>query len=454
MSFRSFYTSDNAHLTSPTASYREPLSDSSFTSFPPSISSSNCSEDSFQTAYQGTFSPQLEDTFVNHFGFYDEVDSDENTFATPSVSSDGSFKAADPGHGMVTMDLNVGNTSEEAHIGNTGEDAHMDQTLDVSETDDDSDDEYMPSNDEHEMMMTDATNVRLTRLEANIGAILAAIKSLTAQVEAQNNAATRVNQEAPCSRRERPSDPPSGPRRRSSDHIALMRRIRAELTRLLGNDFMEMQNLPSKDELDAFASMWNSSIEENFFFRHMKSLQAAFRRKNADDADRRTETTAKRRWQRKQNLYHKRLGIAQEHPLLQPHVAMLQRLGIGGMSSDESDYEDEVEHGAVPSSGPAPRYIVHQPAWRAASLSFWLQTIDSVQIILRKITGRHRGAFPRLRVASEIESSSRSFVPDLPINAYNPVWLASRPFFQFEVRPTDETYSFNHDNRLFTYFSI
>jgi hypothetical protein len=114
------------------------------------------------------------------------------------------------------------------------------------------------------------------------------------------------------------------------------------------------------------------------------------------------------------------------------------------MSSDESDYEE------VPTNPPAamraPRYYVLSPRWRANSLSDWLETFDVVYNIMRRESPGRRGAYARRRLQNSTTvtySQSRSFVPQLPINAYDMTWLSGRRDVPFSILPTDR-YNFAH----------
>ncbi|KAJ3507579.1 hypothetical protein NLJ89_g6220 [Agrocybe chaxingu] len=161
---------------------------------------------------------------------------------------------------------------------------------------------------------------------------------------------------------------------------------------------------------------------------------------------------AKRRYSRKYKLFGRRLEACLLHPGLLKHQRMISALGIDGMSSDESDYEEVRDN--VPVRTRAPRYYVLRPKWRNPSLSAWLQTFDSVYSINRRIKMKRRGAYPRLRydnTASVRKSSNPSFVTELPINAYEGDWLNARIDVDFTVKPTAEEYSFTHDDDIVRY---
>ena len=109
------------------------------------------------------------------------------------------------------------------------------------------------------------------------------------------------------------------------------------------------------------------------------------------------------------------------------------------MSSDESENEDLTKN---------PRFLVHRPRWRAEELSTWLRMFDSSHMIERRSCGDHHGAYPRLRVYKSPQDFSKStrFVPGLPINAYDPDWLARQADVDRYVRHNkDERYDLSCD---------
>lgn len=130
---------------------------------------------------------------------------------------------------------------------------------------------------------------------------------------------------------------------------------------------------------------------------------------------------------------------------------MLERLGVGGMSSDESDGEDI----NPPTRLDAPRFHILRPTWRAKGLVVWLHMIDGVHMIARKSGDNGsslRGAYPRLRIynaQSPRFSTSNRFVSKLPLDAYDVQWLNARNDLDFSVQPTQETYGFNHDDEIY-----
>lgn len=136
----------------------------------------------------------------------------------------------------------------------------------------------------------------------------------------------------------------------------------------------------------------------NAFYTRIKSRKAKYKQCIAvlAGAEGRIMKQKERRAQRKQDLFHRRFSIAQTHPFLQHHVPILQRLGVNGMSEDESDCDDLADAPGIRSR--PPRYYVVRPAWRARNLTAWLQTFDSMHILMRRMTGEpSRGAYPRQR---------------------------------------------------------
>lgn len=121
---------------------------------------------------------------------------------------------------------------------------------------------------------------------------------------------------------------------------------------------------------------------------------------------------------------------------------MLDRLGIDGMSSDDSDID----------AGGLPQYRVTQPLWRAGSVGTWLRALDVLYLMHRRESGTTtRGAFPRRRLVTLLSSSSNKFVPGLPINAYKPTWLRSRLEVKNTVRPNATPYLFLHSSAIQEY---
>jgi hypothetical protein len=107
---------------------------------------------------------------------------------------------------------------------------------------------------------------------------------------------------------------------------------------------------------------------------------------------------------------------------------MLRDLGIDGMSSDEEVNAPEGK-----------RYLILVPKWRAQFLTLWLRLFDTLYLRhrTRGENGDQRGCLPRKRDGSTKESTSRRFVPGLPINAYRADWLERQLDVANVVHPTD-----------------
>jgi len=119
-------------------------------------------------------------------------------------------------------------------------------------------------------------------------------------------------------------------------------------------------------------------------------------------------------------------------------VQWLDELGAEGMSSDE-----EVD---APSGK---KYYILAPQWRSPSLVPWLRVFDSLYIryLNRPDRQDRRGCMPRQRYASGRLSTSRMFVPGLPVNAYREDWLKDHPDPRNDVHPTEERI-YSHDPQL------
>lgn len=132
---------------------------------------------------------------------------------------------------------------------------------------------------------------------------------------------------------------------------------------------------------------------------------------------------------------------------------MLERLGVQGMSSDESDREEVRTRPAARLHTPKFRNLL--PRWRSKELANWLHVFDSIHMISRRTGGSSsQGAFPRLRIhniQSPKYSNSRAFVSQLPLNAYSMDWLNARNDVDFLVQPDNQEYDFSHDDDIFEY---
>ncbi len=117
---------------------------------------------------------------------------------------------------------------------------------------------------------------------------------------------------------------------------------------------------------------------------------------------------------------------------------MLERFGVDGMSSDESDTEAGVK-----------QYGILKKSWRPDEVTLWLRGIDAVVALSTKA----RGNRPRVRMVSTKYDDSRSAVRGLPKNAYESAWYAKLgDFARADLhREEDETYDFNHARSVWLY---
>lgn len=127
-----------------------------------------------------------------------------------------------------------------------------------------------------------------------------------------------------------------------------------------------------------------------------------------------------------------------------PQRRMLEDLGVEGMSSDE---EVKTQEGT--------RYLVLIPKWRAPVLTPWLRIFDALYLRYRnqRVHGDQRGCLPRRRNASAKESTSRKFVPGLPVNAYRTDWLEQQFDIANIVHPAPAQ-QYTHDPALAEYVLI
>ena len=128
---------------------------------------------------------------------------------------------------------------------------------------------------------------------------------------------------------------------------------------------------------------------------------------------------------------------------LRAHQAIIERLGVDGMSSDESDNEAH-EPDAL-----NPRYRVLLPKFCARELHHFLAALDRFYIHSRKETNALRGSFPRHRIfdpRSPMFSDKSIYIDGLPINAYDPHWLQERTC----INPDKTPYVFTFNPSMFT----
>ncbi len=72
---------------------------------------------------------------------------------------------------------------------------------------------------------------------------------------------------------------------------------------------------------------------------------------------------------------------------------MLERLGVAGMSSDESDTVEALGNATLRDNNT--RYRVKRPRWRAPILEAWLRIFDTCYIIWRRTSTDAMHGAPR-----------------------------------------------------------
>ena len=115
---------------------------------------------------------------------------------------------------------------------------------------------------------------------------------------------------------------------------------------------------------------------------------------------------------------------------------MLLRLGIDSISSDESDHENGV-----------PMFHITIVPWRNPALTPWLRALDAIHRMARfgPIMHNTRGSPPRERFDSGLVSRNNRRAPrGLPINAYDPEWLARLPSWHRQDLGAIPPYPFEH----------
>ena len=93
---------------------------------------------------------------------------------------------------------------------------------------------------------------------------------------------------------------------------------------------------------------------------------------------------------------------------------VLDALGAGGMSSDESDVDD---------SGHSV-YQTKTMGWRAKDILRKLTNIDSDRNTTNAYGNTRAGNQPRVRKRRDWLATSRKAIPGLPLNFYDPNWYA------------------------------
>ncbi|KAJ8689374.1 hypothetical protein PTI98_013399 [Pleurotus ostreatus] len=293
----------------------------------------------------------------------------------------------------------------------------------------------------------------------------------------------------------------SNPKRRPGDGVLLAAQVRSYFTYLVGGSHRLLEVSVSIEEADNYVILWNTDNglsaldccdKDNFRYdvlgspkspwnmsaarvfvkafeewagveldqettmeavaTWIKSLRQARRQSLLSRTQQEKEKGRARRQGRKRSLFQMRLSAAQQHPLLRQHVPLLERLGVDGMSSDESDVDEPGDGG---SRAKRPIYQVITPAWRATEVGDWLEGFDSVYSLLRHSKQDLRGQYPRLqgRIPVVVDDKAKP-VPSLPRNAYHSSWISLQRQPEFCLKPVDQDYPFWHENGLISSLQI
>ncbi|KAJ7601356.1 hypothetical protein DFH06DRAFT_1026347, partial [Mycena polygramma] len=183
------------------------------------------------------------------------------------------------------------------------------------------------------------------------------------------------------------------------------------------------------------------------FTTHLETIMRRYKDCAKSQAERLRHAALDRQQSRKYELFYRRRYIAYTFEPLQRHIAMIEYFGIDGMSSDESEADENDGH---------IRYRIHSPQWRADEVKPWLRTFDSIHNVRRRRGEAHnpRGAFPRIRLPTNRKSDSPKFVKGLPVNAYDPEWMERDSLRRYDLRPLPQSYDFTHDADALSYVDM
>ena len=118
-------------------------------------------------------------------------------------------------------------------------------------------------------------------------------------------------------------------------------------------------------------------------------------------------------------LFQSRVDCVANDGQLVAHNDLVQFMGSGPMSSDESDPDE---------SGPQKSFRRITPAWRSQELGDLLHSIDHTILLNRRPRVGHRairGQDPRQRKHTALINQASVALPKLPYNCYDATWLAS-----------------------------
>ncbi|KAJ7070209.1 hypothetical protein C8F01DRAFT_1329213, partial [Mycena amicta] len=183
----------------------------------------------------------------------------------------------------------------------------------------------------------------------------------------------------------------------------------------------------------------------NAFVTYLRTIQKRYREAQKAQALQLKNKIQNRRQARKYRVcqFQSMRYLAYVFAPLRKHINVLEEFGVDGMSSDESDMDDE---GIV-------SYQSHVPQWRAEIVTNWLHLFDTLHHLLRRVDNgaSTRGADPRYRKHLRKLSAKPTFVAGLPINAYNHQWLQANGQTRVQFLRPRGNYDFTHDPATMRY---
>ena len=117
-------------------------------------------------------------------------------------------------------------------------------------------------------------------------------------------------------------------------------------------------------------------------------------------------------------------------PELRRHEPIIDHLGCAGMSSDESSVERGMKI-----------YRIKKKFWRAPEVSIFLHSIDRVTEHAKNVTTT-KGSTKYHRLPGQKESREGAIGSGLPVNLYDPIWLAD---LRANWKPTYDALKIKHE---------
>lgn len=148
-------------------------------------------------------------------------------------------------------------------------------------------------------------------------------------------------------------------------------------------------------------------------------------------------------------MYHRRLDQAIE--LKESYgvdlVTTVQRLGLPGMSSDESDHQF--------GKGQA-TYIVYRKGWRSSAVTERLRVLDALHLRQRyhNESRASPGAWPRFRTPNALRISERPAVDGLPRAYYDEHFLEGKPLHWRDRHVSKEMCNLTVPSAIIKYASL